>query len=391
MGTTEHLSEADYARWTRRVEPQAGDVVFSYETRLGEAAIIPTALRCCLGRRMGLLRPRPDKIDERFLLYAYLGPKFQETLRSRTIPGSTVDRIPLIAMPEFPIKIPSTLDEQRAIAGVLGALDDKIEQNHRTSQALERLARAIFRAWFVDFEPVKAKAEGATSFPSMPQPVFDALPTRFVDSEIGPLPEGWEVKAVSVAFEVNPSRPLRKGALAPYLDMKNMPTDGHAPAAWTDRPFGSGMRFMNGDTLVARITPCLENGKTAFVDFLGDGQTAWGSTEYIVLRPRAPLPPIVAYCLARTVEFRDYAVQNMSGTSGRQRVAPTAMDHYRIAVPSDDVAGAFGDAVNPMFDQIRAGMDESRKLAEMRDYLLPKLLCGQVGVRQAERADEEVA
>ena len=86
------------------------------------------------------------------------------------------------------------LDEQRAIAGVLGALDDKIEQNRRTARALERLARAIFRAWFVDFEPVKAKAAGATAFPSMPQPIFDALPTRFVDSDIGPVPEGWEVK-----------------------------------------------------------------------------------------------------------------------------------------------------------------------------------------------------
>ncbi|MBK7716810.1 MAG: hypothetical protein IPI38_15515 [Gemmatimonadetes bacterium] len=87
-------------------------------------------------------------------------------------------------------------DQQRAIAGVLGALDDKIEQNRRTAKGLERLARAIFRAWFVDFEPVKAKAAGATAFPSMPQAVFDALPTRLVDSAIGPVPEEWEVKAI---------------------------------------------------------------------------------------------------------------------------------------------------------------------------------------------------
>ena len=95
-----------------------------------------------------------------------------------------------------------TLDEQRAIAGVLGALDDKIEQNRRTARALERLARAIFRAWFVDFEPVKAKAAGAASFPSLPQPVFDALPTRFVDSEIGPVPEGWEVQPIDDVITV---------------------------------------------------------------------------------------------------------------------------------------------------------------------------------------------
>ncbi len=198
----------------------------------------------------------------------------------------------------------STIDMQRAIAGVLGALDDKIEQNRRTARALERLARAIFRAWFVDFEPVKAKAEGRTAFPSMPQPVFDALPTRFVDSDLGPVPEGWEVKAVSVAFDVNPPRLLRKDETAPYLD---------------------------------------------------------------------------------------FAIQNMTGTSGRQRVASTTMDHFRLAIPSDEVAIGFGEIVNPMFDCIRAGMEESRKLAEMRDDLLPKLLSGQVRVRESDKLIKRAA
>src|SRR5207244_3380484 len=91
LSSTDHLSDDDHARWTRRVTPKAGDVVFSYETRLGEAALIPPGLRCCLGRRMGLLRARPGKVDSRFLLYAYLGPRFQKTLRSRTVHGSTVD------------------------------------------------------------------------------------------------------------------------------------------------------------------------------------------------------------------------------------------------------------------------------------------------------------
>ncbi|MBS0461944.1 MAG: restriction endonuclease subunit S [Proteobacteria bacterium] len=273
-------------------------------------------------------------------------------------------------------------------------MDDKIEQNRRTAQTLEKLARAIFRAWFVDFEPVKAKAASAAGFPSMPQSVFDALPTRFVDSAlsaavpagrqgqagIGPVPEGWEVKCLSDVFEVNPKRALRKGVIAPYLDMKNMPTAGHAPTAWTERAFGSGMRFQNGDTLVARITPCLENGKTAFVDFLAESEIGWGSTEYIVLHPREPLPPVFAYCLARTPEFRDFAIQNMSGTSGRQRVPATAMDYYHMADPPEGAAVAFASVVEPMFDSIRAGVGESRKLAEMRDYLLPRLLSGKVRV-----------
>lgn len=131
-------------------------------------------------------------------------------------------------------------------------------------------------------------------------------------------------------FEVNPPRMLVRGQAAPYLDMANMPTEGHAPEAVVQRPFGSGMKFQNGDTLVARITPCLENGKTAFVDFLRPDEAGWGSTEYIVLRPRAPWPEEAGYLLARDQRFREFAIQSMTGTSGRQRVPASALDHFRL-------------------------------------------------------------
>lgn len=132
-----------------------------------------------------------ERADTRFLMYALRHVDIDAYLTGAVMPKLTQGNLKRIEVAHPP------LDEQRAIAAVLGALDDKIEQNQCTARALERLTRAIFRAWFVDFEPVKAKAAGATAFPSMPQPVFDALPTRFVDSAIGPVPEGWEVKAVS--------------------------------------------------------------------------------------------------------------------------------------------------------------------------------------------------
>jgi type I restriction enzyme, S subunit len=194
LSNAEHLSEKDFQRWTRRVTPEAGDVVFSYETRLGEVALIPTDLRCCLGRRMGLLRARAGRVDSRFLLYAYLGSEFQETLRSRTIHGSTVDRIPLIDMPEFPIRIPASIQEQYAIAHVLGALDDKIELNRRMNETLEQIARAIFKSWFVDFDPVRAKAEGRNS--GLPKHIAELFPDRVEDSELGEIPAGWEIGSI---------------------------------------------------------------------------------------------------------------------------------------------------------------------------------------------------
>jgi len=286
---------------------------------------------------------------------------------------------------EIQIPLPSPF-EQRAIARVLGTLDDKIELNRRMNETLEAMARALFKDWFVDFGPVRAKAEGRDH--GLPRPLAGLLPARLVHSELGEIPEGWELNSLPVAIEINPTRSLRKGEVAPYLDMANMPTRGHTPGCVVDRPFESGMRFMNGDTLVARITPCLENGKIAFVDFLKDGQIGWGSTEYIVLRPKQPLPAEFAYCLARSVEFREFAVQSMTGSSGRQRVPAGSLDHFRLAGCPEPIANAFGRAVRPMFARAGEAATEARTLAALRDALLPKLLSGEMPVGFAKEFTE---
>ncbi|HNA28328.1 MAG TPA: hypothetical protein PLI01_16090, partial [Nitrospira sp.] len=273
--------------------------------------------------------------------------------------------------------------EQRAIAHILGTLDDKIELNRRMSETLEAMARALFKSWFVDFDPVRAKMEGRD--PGLPQALADLFPARLVDSELGEIPEGWDVASLPEVADVNPTRALRKGVSAPYLDMANMPTNGHSADEVIDRKFGSGMRFINGDTLVARITPCLENGKTAFVDFLEDGQVGWGSTEYIVLHPKAPLPEEYAYCLARSAEFREFAIQSMTGTSGRQRVPAESLTHFRVAVPPRPIAEAFGRAVKPRFARASAAVRESRTLAALRDALLPKLISGELRAQDPKR------
>lgn len=140
------------------------------------------------------------------------------------------------------------------------------------------------------------------------------------------------------------------------------------------------MRFANGDTLVARITPCLENGKTAFVDFLEAGKVGWGSTEYIVLRAKPPLPHEFAYCLARSTEFRDFAIQRMTGSSGRQRVPAESLSHFRVIVAPKLVAELFGRLIKPLFARSSAASKEGRTLAAMRDKLLPKLISGELRV-----------
>jgi type I restriction enzyme S subunit len=132
-----HLSDEDFRRWTRRVEPRSGDVLFSYETRLGEAALMPRDVRACLGRRMALLRPRDGLVGSRTLLQAFLSQSFQKTIRQRTIHGATVDRIPLTSLPEWPINLPARGAQQ--LEEELSYFDDVASSNERENETLEIL------------------------------------------------------------------------------------------------------------------------------------------------------------------------------------------------------------------------------------------------------------
>jgi type I restriction enzyme, S subunit len=409
LSSTEHLSEEEFVKWTRRVTPKTGDVVFSYETRLGEAAIIPAGLRCCLGRRMGLVRTNLSELDPHFFLYQYLSPKFQEFLASRTIHGSTVDRIALKEFPDFEIDLPP-LPVQKKVAKAMLEIDAKIEVNRRSNKTLEAMAQAIFKSWFVDFDPVKAKiaakAESRdplraamTAISGKPDAELDTLPPdqfsplaataalfpeEMEDSELGEIPKGWQVCPLPECVDINPARVLKKGAIAPYLDMANVPTHAARVDNVVPRAFGSGSKFINGDTLLARITPCLENGKTAYVDFLADGEVGWGSTEFIVLRPKDGLPLPFAYFLCRHPEFRAFAISQMAGTSGRQRVPNDCFGAYKVVEPSALVADAFGKQTTQFMKQIKSLDEESKTLAGLRDALLPRLLSGELQVQNTE-------
>lgn len=140
LAESAHLGEQDFARWTRRVTPKSGDVLFSYETRLGEAALMPDGVRACLGRRMALLRPRVGIVGARTLLQAYLSESFQETVRQRAVHGATVDRIPLTELPEWPMAVPERADQLEAI---LGAMDDVASRRERENETIAAMRDAL--------------------------------------------------------------------------------------------------------------------------------------------------------------------------------------------------------------------------------------------------------
>ena len=323
-----------------------------------------------------------ERADTQYLMYA-----LEESSIGAYVTGSAQPKLSQQNLNAIPLLLPPYKEQER-IVRVLGQLDHKIELNRQVNLTLEATASAVFRSWFIDYEPVVAKVDGRPPL-GMSADVAALFPEHFSESEMGPVPKGWQVLPLSEAVEVNPRRPMAKGTVAPYLEMSNMPTEGPRPLGWYDRPFGSGMRFINGDVLMARITPCLEHGKTAFVDFLEEEQTGWGSTEFIVMRSKPPLTPEYSYFLARSDDVRSYAIAHMTGSSGRQRVPHDCFAHFPIVVPSEEVSTKFGDMASVTLRTIRLNDEQSKTLASIRDALLPKLLSGEIRVGQAESVVEE--
>lgn len=313
--------------------------------------------------------------DVRFVYYLLKTINWAQYNDKSGVPGVNRNHVH-----EARVELPE-IGVQRAIAHVLGALDDKIKNNRVANETLEALTQLLFKDWFIDFGPVRAKMAGRE--PPGLNPIVAAL---FPDSlnEEG-IPHGWSWESLASLVELNPSEKLKKGDVAPYLDMSALPTTGSWPRPPIPRPFGSGMKFRNGDTLLARITPCLENGKAAFVECLDSEETvAWGSTEFIVLRAKDNVPQPYCYLLVRQPEFRAHAIRSMGGTSGRQRVQVDSLAPYRVACPPEPIWKAFKDAIQPCFDVIRTNSQESQTLARLRDLLLPKLIAGDIAITIAE-------
>lgn len=317
--------------------------------------------------------------DSLYGYYLARSPDFRRYAIGHMEGTSGRQRVPSTAVENYITELPPPL-EQRAIAYILGTLDDKIELNRRRNQTLEAMARALFKDWFVDFGPVRAKMEGRE--PYLSAELWQRFPDRLDDEG---KPQGWEIVPASELIEFNPTEPMRKGTPAPYLDMASLPTSG----SWSNPPimrdFGSGMRFRNGDTLLARITPCLENGKTAFVQCLPEDTVGWGSTEYIVMRPKAPIPAEYAYLLARDNAFREHAIRSMTGTSGRQRAQGDSVAEFKLASPENkNLWHVFAKQVAPTFETIRSNAKASETLATLRDTLLPRLISGELRIKDAE-------
>jgi type I restriction enzyme S subunit len=255
---------------------------------------------------------------------------------------------------------------QLRIAKLLSAYDDLIENNTRRIKILEHMAQMLYREWFVNFR-----------FPGHEM-------VKMANSEMGLIPEGWQTRPVTQAVDVDPHTKVPRDGLKPFVPMGSLSISSMLINDVEEREGNSGSKFRNRDTLFARITPCLENGKTGFVQFLpSDEAVAFGSTEFIVLRSRTLCPEYV-YLMARSNEFRDNAIKSMSGATGRQRVQQQCFDMFYIAQPPSNLFERFQTAVAPMFRIVQNLCVKNANLRSTRDLLLPKLVSGEVSVEQIE-------
>ncbi len=420
LTTPSFTDEDGYKSRIKRAKPKANDIIFTREAPMGEVCLIPEGIECCLGQRQVLLRAN-NEVDPCYLFWALQSPYVQHQISWNEGTGTTVSNVRIPVLKD--LKIPRLGAAEPRIAKTMTSLALKSQINAKINQTLEQMAQALFKSWFVDFEPVKAKIavleaggsqEDATlaAMTAISGKEADALvvfereypeqyaelkataelfPSAMQDSELGEIPEGWIIGKLGDIIEFNPKRVLKKGNIAAYLDMKNVPVTGHSAQDIIDREFSSGSKFRNGDTLLARITPCLENGKTAYVDFLQtDEIVGWGSTEFIVMRSKKSLPLSLSYFFARLDYFRTIAIQSMQGTSGRQRSDASVLEQHVWIVPPDEVLQKFGTFSDSILNGNRSRYAENKSLAQLRDTLLPKLLSGEITLPEAEQAVCEV-
>jgi len=371
------------------VVPRGAVLVSKLNPRLPRvwASDIPDKARAVASTEFLVLRPR-DGVDRRFLKYLMLSPAVRSAMEARvTGTSGSHQRVPPSDLLSISVEIPVDLQEQRAIAHILGTLDDRIELNRRMSETLEAMARALFKAWFVDFEPVRAKMEGrwqrGQSLPGLPAHLYDLFPDRLVDSELGPIPEGWKVGTLADLAVLNPEvwKTETRPAKIIYVDLSNTKwgrIDSLTAYDSADAPSRAQRVLRPGDTIVGTVRP--GNGSYAFI---AEGGLT-GSTGFAVLRPRAAHYAEVVY-LAATAPDNIDRLAHLADGAAYPAVRPEVVAATPVVCPGDEVLARFSQAAGPALAKIAQNERTSRTLAALRDALLPKLIRGEIRLKDAEQ------
>jgi type I restriction enzyme, S subunit len=376
-----YVERPTFEIWTRRAIPQKDDVLLTREAPLGEVAIIRDEAGIFLGQRIVQFRANKSVLDPRFLYYSFRGQDLQAQIHAHSGSGSTIDHIRVPDCAKFKLALP-VLTQQRAIAHILGTLDDKIELNRRMNETLEAMARALFKSWFVDFDPVQAKAEGRD--PGLPEHLAELFPDSFVESESGEIPAGWDVRQIYHLAEVIYGAPFKSALFntrshgRPLIRIRDLVS--HTPQTFTTEVHPRGYLVRAGDLVVGM------DGE--FKAQLWHGEDAWLNQRVCCFRPTRGVPrAFVHYSIETLLQFFE---RSKTGTTVIH-LGKSDIDTFRLLNPPRAVLEAFGKLAEPLEAELVSKTQSSRTLIALRDTLLPKLISGELRLKDAERFAAEVA
>jgi type I restriction enzyme S subunit len=378
LSEVRHIAEEDFGRWTKRVTPQPDDIVFTYEATLHRYALIPDGFRGCLGRRLALIRPDRSVVNPRYLHLAMLGPEWRATVSERIISGSTVDRVPIITFPDFPIALPP-LPIQERVAEILGAIGDLIENNRRRVEVLEEMARAIYREWFVRFR----------------YPGHEAVP--LVDSPLGPMPDGWQVAVsgelqkqgvleIGDGYRAKNAEMSPDGLGLPFVRVANV-RDGYLsldgadalPSEYADRL--RSKVSVPGDVVISMKGTV---GRQALVQDWDPRLAYSPQVSFWRSLDTAAISSAYLYEWIRSEDFVQQCAAVKGATDMADYVNLTDQRRMRLLVPSESVMAAFTARVAPVLRLVGYLRAQAVSLASLRDLLLPKLVTGQIDVSRVD-------
>ena len=357
-----YTDEETYFNRIKRAAPTEGDLIFTREAPMGEICMVPAGLRCCLGQRQVLLRPQ-NNVDGRYLHYAMQSRFVRHQIFWSEGTGSTVSNVRLPDLKA--LKIPRNRKHEKSISKTLGALDDKIENNRRMNETLEEMARAIFKSWFVDFDPVHAKAAGKTPA-HMDTKTAALFPSSFGDDG---LPVGWKYKKLEDISDLSwgDLNTTKKSYVEKGFDAYSASgKDGKLPHFDFEKL---------GIVLSAIGANC---GKT----WLARGKWSCIKNTIRFWSKYEPTPTVFLFHTTRGNNFwpiRGSAQPFISQGDARSQ---------KVIVPANGEAVSFERIVGGYYEKISSNEDENQTLAKLRDTLLPKLMSGAIRVADAERMVE---
>ena len=348
----------DHVQRLKRHVIHNGDILYSRRGDVGRCAFATEHEKGWLCGT-GCLRVTVDTriASNKFVFYQLQQPKTIGWVEKHAV-GATMLNLNTTILSNIPVCLPP-IKIQRRIADILSAYDDLIENNRKQIKLLEEAAQRLYKEWFVNLR-----------FPGHEH-------TKITDG----VPEGWGKFSLGDVIEFDPKVQLTKDRVKQFVPMSALSTSSMVldMAEFSEITFNSGSKFQNGDTLLARITPCLENGKTAFVHGIQSSEGAVGSTEYIVMRSKR-LNPYMVYLHARTDGFRQAAINSMSGSDGRQRVKADKLKALSYLLPPTTVVNQFGLFAAPIFELVFDLSEQAFQAACARERILPKLMSGEVEV-----------